>query len=200
MVRARAELLPGAGAPAPSASVVQPPGQVPGARFLVVRLREGYDIGEVDAFVERIRNGAGSLTADEVNAVQFTTVRLRAGYDMQAVDEYLDAVAAQVRPAAPSTAPESTTTDWREAVNARYELLKVAERPAGDRFRTVRLGEGYDLGEVDTFVDHVRATLATSLTAAEVRAAEFTTVRLREGYDMQTVDEWLAAVAAATRG
>ncbi|PZF79665.1 DivIVA domain-containing protein [Jiangella anatolica] len=188
--------------PAPSGGPVQPPGQVPGARFLVVRMREGYDIGEVDAFVDRIL--AAALTTDAVRQVQFTTVRLRAGYDMQAVDEYLDEVAAWLETAAATGAgaaaePVETqsTNEWRESLTERYELLKVADRPAGDRFGTVRLREGYDPGEVDVFVDHVRATLATTLTAAEVRAAEFTTVRLREGYDMPAVDEWLAAVESA---
>ncbi|SDS90849.1 DivIVA domain-containing protein [Jiangella sp. DSM 45060] len=209
-VRARAALLAAAGAgasPGPSAAV-QPPGQVPGALFLVVRMREGYDIGEVDAFVERIRDGARSLTADEVNQVQFTTVRLRAGYDMQAVDEYLDEVVGWLRTATPAPAAASvpvepeeapTTTEWRESLTDRYELLKLADQPAGERFPGVRLREGYDLGEVDAFVEHVRATLATTLTAAEVRAAEFTTVRLRLGYDMRAVDEWLAAVQGVAR-
>ncbi|WP_053202373.1 DivIVA domain-containing protein [Jiangella muralis] len=185
-------------------AVLQVTDRPAGERFTVVRLAEGYDIGEVDAFLDRVRGTLGAtLTADEVRQVQFTTVRLRAGYDMRAVDEYLDEVAAEAGRAAPAVgtpAAEPTTADWHESLADRYELLKVADRPAGDRFRTVRLREGYDLGEVDAFVDHVRATLATTLTAAEVRGTEFTTVRLREGYDMQTVDEWLDAVQAATRG
>ncbi|WP_158602793.1 DivIVA domain-containing protein [Jiangella rhizosphaerae] len=179
-----------------------------GERFPVVRLAEGYDIDEVDAFVDRIRDTLGTtLTDDEVRNVQFTTVRLRAGYDMRAVDEYLDDVVARLsvapKPPAPGPAPadvEPGATRWQESLTERYELLKIADRPAGERFRGVRLREGYDIGDVDAFVDHVRATLGTTLTADEVRNVQFTTVRLRLGYDMPAVDEWLDAVQAAVRG
>ena len=65
--------------------------------FSTTRLRPGYDIGEVDAFVEVIRQtflgiSEPSLTADEIRDKQFSTTRLRPGYDEEEVDAFLDVV------------------------------------------------------------------------------------------------------------
>ena len=174
-------------------------------RFPGVRMREGYDIGEVDAFVDRIRAGLGTtLTADEVSHIEFTTVRLRLGYDMQAVDEYLDEVLAQVRagvPPAPAVAvtgdAEQSTTEWRESLDERYALMKVADRPRGERFERSGLSKGYDADHVDAFVDHVRGTLTSSLTRAEVANVHFDDAR--GGYRHSDVDAWLVAVEDHTR-
>ena len=57
-----------------------------GKRFPVVRLREGYDITAVDAFLLDIR----ARSADEIKGVQFPTRRLQQSYDMNAVDAELD--------------------------------------------------------------------------------------------------------------
>ncbi|WP_344771224.1 DivIVA domain-containing protein [Aeromicrobium panaciterrae] len=64
--------------------------------FSKVRLREGYDIDEVDAFLAEVeRNLLGPLPhaelARRIAHARFTPVRLRQqGYDMGAVDEHLD--------------------------------------------------------------------------------------------------------------
>lgn len=84
-----------AGVGVPPARV--PAGPLPGDRFTRVRWREGYDIGEVDAFVGRVV--AGTVEAAEVQTIRFTPVRLREGYDMGQVDAYLDGVAADIGPA-----------------------------------------------------------------------------------------------------
>jgi DivIVA domain-containing protein len=72
-------------------------------RFATVRLTEGYDEDEVDAFLDRVllalvepADGPQRLTAEEVHEVLFTTTRLREGYDMAQVDEFLDLVAAEL--------------------------------------------------------------------------------------------------------
>ncbi len=70
-------------------------GLEPGARFPVVRWREGYDISEVDAFVAKVE--ARTVASADVETVQFTPVRIRQGYDMGAVDDYLDGVTARLR-------------------------------------------------------------------------------------------------------
>jgi DivIVA domain-containing protein len=63
-------------------------------RFTTVRFREGYDMGEVDRFLERtveaIRQSQPVLGM--VNDVRITPVRLRVGYDMVEVDEFLDLI------------------------------------------------------------------------------------------------------------
>ena len=65
--------------------------------FSTSRLRPGYDIEEVDAFVEAIRQTflgirEPLLTTDEIRNQQFSTTRLRPGYDEEEVDAFLDVV------------------------------------------------------------------------------------------------------------
>nr|WP_246401616.1 DivIVA domain-containing protein [Jiangella mangrovi] len=171
----------------------------PGERFTVVRLSEGYDIAEVDAFVDRIRATLGTtLSDDEVRQVQFTAVRLRAGYDMRSVDEYLDDVIARlsVAPTPPAVAEPPSSSPPSAAERA--ALLAVAGRERGSRFARPRFGRGYHPDQVDAFVDEVRGTLATTLTRAEVANTHFDLVW--RGYDPREVDAWLVAVEDHTRG
>lgn len=70
-------------------------GSQPGARFSIVRWREGYNSDEVDAFL--VRADAGSLTSAEVEKARFTPVRLRPGYSMSEVDAYLDTLVSRLR-------------------------------------------------------------------------------------------------------
>lgn len=72
------------------------------------------------------------------------------------------------------------------------------------RFSPVRLRAGYDMGQVDDYLDRVKAHLAALDAAAAdrgpvpdpLRAATFSQVRLREGYDMPEVEAFLAQVEA----
>jgi DivIVA domain-containing protein len=74
------------------------------ARFSCTRLVPGYDMGQVDAFLETVRDTflevrQPPLTADEVRDQKFSTTRpLRPGYDKQEVDVFLDEVEARLRP------------------------------------------------------------------------------------------------------
>ncbi len=65
-----------------------------GRRFRVVRLREGYEIAQVDAFFHVI----ASATRQQILDVQFPTTRLREGYDMDVVHTELDVRAAKAPP------------------------------------------------------------------------------------------------------
>jgi len=63
--------------------------------FSSTRLRPGYDIDQVDAFLRAIRDTfvgirEPSLTPDEIRNKQFSTTRLRPGYDEEEVDAFLD--------------------------------------------------------------------------------------------------------------
>src|SRR5690349_14648100 len=63
--------------------------------FSTTRLRPGYDMEEVDAFANAIRDTfAGirepSLTPDEIRTKQFAATRLRPGYDEEEVDAFLE--------------------------------------------------------------------------------------------------------------
>lgn len=68
--------------------------------------------------------------------------------------------------------------------------------PTTPSFRRTRLREGYDIAEVDSFLDELRPWLAGRLprpdVADRIRNARFAPVRLRLGYDMGDVDDHLA--------
>lgn len=62
--------------------------------------------------------------------------------------------------------------------------------------------EGYDLDEVDDFVDRVIDALegrGPGLSPQQIEGEEFKVVRMREGYVMDDVDDWLDASAAELR-
>lgn len=71
------------------------PSPVASERFTRVRWREGYDIAEVDALLDRIN--AGTATSSDVGTVRFRPVRLQWGYDMGEVDDYLASVEERLR-------------------------------------------------------------------------------------------------------
>jgi DivIVA domain-containing protein len=63
--------------------------------FTRVRLREGYQIDEVDDFLLEIRplvegRLPNDALADRIESAVFSPVRLRPGYDMQEVDDHLE--------------------------------------------------------------------------------------------------------------
>jgi DivIVA domain-containing protein len=95
-------------------------------RFSTTKLREGYDIADVDDAIDRVfvalGDGATSMTASDVSSLRFEPVRLREGYDMGEVDNWLDQAAAELgrtsggaAPAAP--APETPTSAAHETTS-----------------------------------------------------------------------------------
>ena len=62
--------------------------------FTAVRLREGYAMRQVEAFVaqavQSLNSPCPTVRPQDVRAVRFTPVRVRAGYDMREVDAFLD--------------------------------------------------------------------------------------------------------------
>jgi DivIVA domain-containing protein len=70
-----------------------------------------------------------------------------------------------------------------------------AERVGARKFSTTRLQPGYDMEEVDTFLDAIRDTFLgirePSLTPDEIRDKQFSTTRLRPGYVVEEVDAFL---------
>lgn len=69
------------------------------------RWREGYDVDEVDAAVQRCVAAVDArahglrpeLTAEEVLALRFRSTKFREGYDQDVVDDLLDRVVAALR-------------------------------------------------------------------------------------------------------
>ncbi|HEX2316154.1 MAG TPA: DivIVA domain-containing protein [Thermomonospora sp.] len=161
-------------------------------RFPVV-LR-GYDCAQVDALTARIdralRDGSGGLTADDVLRSRFAVV-LR-GYDQAAVDRFLYACIDQLRARAPRPAPRSRVDAGR--------LIAWIENV---RFSGAGARSGYDVREVDAFLDRVVAGLrglAPPLTARDVRTGAFRRVRLGPGYDEGEVRHFLARLADVLEG
>ncbi|MBW8750336.1 MAG: DivIVA domain-containing protein [Propionibacteriales bacterium] len=61
------------------------------ARFSPVRLREGYDMSEVDALLDRVVEalGRGEPISDLVRGARLSRGRFREGYDIAEVDRFL---------------------------------------------------------------------------------------------------------------
>jgi DivIVA domain-containing protein len=75
-------------------------------RFSPVRLREGYDMAEVDRLLDAVGDSAarGVAPGPEVTAARFSRTRFREGYDVSEVDAFLVELAASP----PEVAPTST--------------------------------------------------------------------------------------------
>jgi DivIVA domain-containing protein len=152
----------------------------------------GYDRNQVDALLKRVSqalDGGPAVSADEVRGTRFDLV-LR-GYEHRAVDELLRECIRELqarapigeRPGRPRAQP-GWLINWIQ--NARF---------SGDRLRS-----GYDVRDVDAFLDRVVAGLrgvAPPVTARDVRESAFRVVRLGPGYDEQEVDRFLLQLAAA---
>jgi DivIVA domain-containing protein len=152
----------------------------------------GYDRKQVDTLLQRISqtlDGGPPISAEEVRGTRFDVV-LR-GYDSRAVDELL-----------------------RECLRELQARAPIAERPGrpraqpawlinwiqNARFSGAGLRSGYDVRDVDAFLDRVVAGLrgtAPAVSARDVRESAFRVVRLGPGYDEQEVDRFLVQLAGA---
>ncbi len=86
--------------------------------------------------------------------------------------------------------------------------MVTSEQVAQIEFTTVRLRVGYDMQEVDLFLDSVIETLRgleqgrdarpaePHVTARDVAAVQFSTTKIREGYDQEEVDQFVQQVAS----
>ncbi|WP_235736479.1 DivIVA domain-containing protein [Nocardioides alcanivorans] len=74
----------------------------------------------------------------------------------------------------------------------------IAELIDRARFRPTRLSNGYDMGEVDDFLDRVgRACTTGGDVSALLDTAHFTLVRFRSGYAVDDVDDFLGSLRGA---
>jgi DivIVA domain-containing protein len=100
-------------------------------KFSTTRLREGYDQGEVDAFLKEIRETflgirKPFLTSGDVRNKQFSATVLRPGYDRDEVDAYLNEVELRL------TAPPLGQSRGDEPAPEASRLL-AQDQPAGSR-------------------------------------------------------------------
>ncbi len=162
----------------------------------------GYHAVEVDAFLELVSAtlaGHGALTADDIRHVAFDAPRFGCrGYQADQVDEFLDRVRREL---------EYGQRDSR-AVPAGVDVCGPAALLTPDDVHRMQFTQavvdrrGYDIEEVDAFLDLVAATLAHSgpgnLTITDVRAVRFTESRLGAcGYARDEVDAFLDLVVTA---
>lgn len=180
------------------------------ARFPVV-LR-GYERAQVDALIARIDGTLGRgdgddqdqqastghaqgrgmpISADEVRKTRFDIV-LR-GYDQRAVDELLQESIRRL------AAADRRSKTRRPVVGARW-LIDWIENA---QFGSSGLRSGYDVRDVDAFLDRVVTGLrgmAPQVTPEDIMQSRFRAVRFGPGYDEEEVDLFLDQLAAALNG
>ena len=156
---------------------------------------EAYDMAEVDAFRERIRDtflGASEppVRAHSVRGKWFPSTEAdQGGYDKKQVVAFLDAAGIRL------AAMESTD---RPAGLSGAILAEWAEWADSTRFETTaRLLQGYAVAEVDAFREELRDTfLGVSqppVVSGHVRGKQFSTHR--PGYDKTQVEAFLEKAA-----
>ncbi len=179
------------------------------------KFREGYDPQEVDDFLARVRAtfvahengtstvGSSSLLAVDVVNQRFQPTKFRAGYDQDEIDDLLDRVVAALRAYEVGSRGRERSAAPGLTVGAMLRSSAFDELQLG---RT-RIGEGYDMKDVDAFLAAAKASLwvyerkavradNSPLTAAEVDSTRFRPVRFTAGYDQDDVDKLLERIAA----
>ena len=158
------------------------------------RLRRGYHVRQVDDFLVRVETGlSGAFTpmsASEIRRAGFELVRH--GYEVPAVDAYLDQLEERVLSLQSVVGGRRGRVD----VGGDAEFLRgQLDQPYMRRFpRAGLLRRGYEIDEVDEFIDRVILVLngAGELSVEAVRDTTFHPKR--GGYDEIAVDETLDRV------
>jgi DivIVA domain-containing protein len=164
-------------------------------------LAKGYDRKQVDSFLVRadlaLHGAVPTVTAAEIRRVGFELVHR--GYRVEAVDQVLDEMELQAVLLAAATSRRGRLDPVAEAEFLRAELSAPYMRRC-PRVRFPR--RGYDIDDVDEFLDLVEKALAAAvasvaadaggLTVADVRTVAFRPKR--GGYAEDAVDETLDRV------
>lgn len=177
--------------------------RVHAARFAVTKFREGYEMDQVDDFLDRIataldvaaEGGVPSLSVDDVLEMRFTATKYREGYDQDQVDDFLDQVIRTMR-ADPAIGPHQTGGPV-DGATVRQELARL--QPA-------RMRAGYDPAAVTEHLtaaahalDHRARGFRPSLTADDVARVQLPRTWWRPGYDRTRVNALLERVVATLR-
>lgn len=159
------------------------------------RIRGGYDMGEVDEFLEVLEEQArrGGDLAALVERAAFAKVKWREAYDVADVDKFLARMAGVHT--TPTEPPGTTPSGHGTRSDSAWAIRVLVGRV---RFNPVRLHEGYDMAEVDQFLDTVvEAAEHDEPIGPLIDRARFTHVRVREGYDISEVDAFLQQLKGA---
>lgn len=90
--------------------------QVLNTKFSATKFREGYDVEQVDDYLDRVmatltayeagdRPGRGLLTAAEAQGARFSATKWREGYDVTEVDDLIDSIISTLRSYEADTTP-----------------------------------------------------------------------------------------------
>lgn len=168
--------------------------RVRATRFSATRLRPGYDMEDVDAFLEAIRDTflgirEPSLTPGEIRTKRFSTTRLRPGYDEEEVDAFLDE--AELRLAALAGARADAAR--QRSVAAEPAADPAAAQPAGrggpSRRLLITAGVAAALVTVGGLIaglDHPGPSTSSISSTSSVRSTgQLTVAQLRAGDCLQ---------------
>ncbi|MBD9699260.1 DivIVA domain-containing protein [Flavimobilis sp. GY10621] len=182
-------------------------------KFTATKFREGYDIVEVDDFLDVVaaalrRHERGEplgLSIADIETQRFTATKLREGYDIVDVDTLLDEITATL------TLLGARTHESSHLVAVAAEggpFAQLAERAARARFSPSGWGGGYEVGAVDAILarivstavarDQRRSTTVAGeplLTGVELQTTTLPRVRFRPGYATAEVDAFLRKAA-----
>jgi DivIVA domain-containing protein len=156
-------------------------------------MRKGYHRRQVDTFLARVelavQGAQPSVSAAEVRRAGFDLVRR--GYDIATVDETLDSLEEQVIVLHALASRRGRVDPTAEAAFLRKEL----SAPYMQRFpRAKFLRRGYDIDDVDEFIDQVCASLDAPDSPPDPPLDEVRRVAFRPrrgGYSEDAVDETL---------
>ena len=128
--------------------------------------KPGYDLDEVDAFLERARaafsasaRDEATLTGDEIRHTAFRVVR-KSGYSAGHVDAALERLeeAFAGREREHAIASDGSEAYYAEARATAQDIIDRLARPAGGKFRRVSpLARGYHPADVDSFSSRISA-------------------------------------------
>lgn len=188
-------------------------------KFTVTKFREGYDMSEVDSFLDELGMVAETREPAELEAMlraipakRFQVTKFQNGYDMIEVDEFLDAVEAGFTERLRELHTGATTGTGTLGASGSEPFSQPARVPLSvadlhePKFTVTKFREGYKKQDVDDFLEELRRSVARA-TAIELQSipdrilnAQFKVVGFfKEGYDMLEVDDFLDAIGTKAR-
>ncbi len=171
-------------------------------KFSTTRLRPGYDMEEVDAFADAIRDTflgirEPPLRPDEIRTKQFSTTRLRPGYDEEEVDAFLDA--AESRLAAQAGTRSGVPTSYQPSA-ADPAVAQRAERSGPSRRLLSTAGMATALavvgGVIAGLVIHSRYSTSSTPSPGQLTIYQLRTGDCLPGSDLANFNQWNGPFAA----
>jgi len=165
-------------------------------KFSTTRLRPGYDMEEVDAFADDIRDTflgirEPSLTPDEIRTKQFSTTRLRPGYDEEEVDAFLDE--AESRLAARAGTGRGAPTSYPPSA-ADPAVAQPAERSGPSRRPLITVGMATALvvvsGLIVGLIIQSRYSTSSTPSTDQLTIYQLQAGDCLQGSDLANFNEW----------